>query len=105
MGEEELLTWPAAEGREGEGDVPLGDAALVHGHAVVFSFVIGVHVRDCQWEVLLSPAWKKRIKMTATTLPTSVVNTKLFVSDPDQTFQEILDPDPDSDPDPISDPT
>ena len=39
----------------------------------------------------------------------SVVNPKLFFSDPDScpTFQEISDPDPDSDsdPDPISDPT
>ena len=38
---------------------------------------------------------------------TSVVDPKLFFSDPDSdpTFQEISDPDPDSDPDPISDPT
>ena len=34
---------------------------------------------------------------------TSVVDPKLFFSDPDPTFQEFLDPAPD--PDPISDPT
>jgi len=37
----------------------------------------------------------------------SVVDLKLFFSDPDSdpTLQDISDPDPDSDPDPISDPT
>ena len=33
----------------------------------------------------------------------SVVDPKLFFSDPDPTFQEIPDPDPAPDPDPISD--
>ena len=37
------------------------------------------------------------------TVACSVVDPKLFFTDPDPTFQEILDPDPDSDP--ISDPT
>ena len=35
----------------------------------------------------------------------SVVDPKLFFSDPNPTFQEISDPYPDSDLDPISDPT
>ena len=41
--------------------------------------------------------------MVGTTPYFSVVDPKLFFSDPDPTFQEILDLDPD--PDPISDPT
>ena len=49
---------------------------------------------------------RSRLKLK-TRAAASVVDPKLFFSDPDPdpTFQEISDPDPDSDPDAISDPT
>ena len=55
-----LLTWPAAEGWEGEGDVPLRHPALVHCHTVVVPLVVGVHVRDRQREVSLHSTWKRK---------------------------------------------
>ena len=60
---------------------------------------------SCQCYCIKSDSHSKSclLPVVIGTVGTSVVDPKLFFSDPDPTFQEISDPDPA--PDPISDPT